>query len=160
MRPIICGTQFPNSTTVYTCSPVCGLKLTLLLQPLQPGLLIYSSITPCSNHLHIPKMVIEVKRIHTDNLGTYSTIWDGYTWGTFWVLWKLWCSRFLILWKCQYWTWPWDFYDCRYLTCYFPSSINGIDLYIQLNVKLKHYALKQCALQSKALCVALWHPWL
>lgn len=50
------------------CGSLRGLGLTLVFNKhLCLQRLIYSSITTCSNHLRIPKMVIEVKRIHTDN---------------------------------------------------------------------------------------------
>lgn len=68
--PVICKTQFRNSATVlYLQLPPWASRQQRLL----PQLLIYSSIKPCSNHLHIPKMATEVKKIPTDNL-TYSDL--------------------------------------------------------------------------------------
>lgn len=68
--PVICKTQFPNSATLlYLQLPPWASRQ----QPLLPQLLIYSSIKPCSNHLHIPKMATEVKKIRFD-LPTYSAM--------------------------------------------------------------------------------------
>lgn len=67
-RLVICETRFPNRAAACVCGSLRALGLTLVFNKhLCLQRLIYSSITPCSNHLRIPKMVIEVKRIHTDN---------------------------------------------------------------------------------------------
>lgn len=72
--PVICTLSFPTMQL-----PPRTWSETHLWWALLPLLLSYSSIIPCSNHLNIPKMVIEVKRSHTDNLLTHSAVSGSYS---------------------------------------------------------------------------------